>query len=85
MHEITTKEKVVREVSEIRVRMLKYEEICTQILNKETKLCTNLKKPTKLHEDRHSKTSSSFDNYLIILKSMSIKIISKFSTNNCIC
>ena len=45
------KKKFVREISEITAR----------ILNKERNLCTNLNKPTRLHQERHSKTSS-FDN-----------------------
>ena len=68
------RKKFVREISEIRAR----------ILNKERNLCTNVNKPTRLHQDRRSKTSS-FDNYMVNLKSKFIKIISKFSTYNCIC
>ena len=43
------------------------EEIRAQILNRERNLCTNLNKPTRLHQDGHSKTSS-FDNYMASLK-----------------
>ena len=68
------RKKFVREISEIHAR----------ILNEERNLCTNLNKPTRLHQDRHSYTSS-FDNYMLSLKSKSIKIISKFSTYNCVC
>ena len=68
------KEKLVCEISEYRARVLK----------KERNLCTNLNKPTRLHQDRHSKTPS-FDNYMVSLKSDNIKIISKFSTYNCVC
>ena len=46
-----TKEKIRTRISEIRARILK----------EESNLCTNLNKPTRLHEDRNSKTSS-FDN-----------------------
>ena len=70
----TQKKKFVCEISEI----------CAQILNKERNLCTNLNEPTQLHQHRHSKTSS-FDNYVVNLKSKSIKIISKFSTYDCVC
>ena len=56
VHEIKTKERFVREISKIPA----------QILNQERNLCTDLNKPTKLHEDRHSKTSS-FDNFLVNL------------------
>ena len=59
------KKKSVHEISEIRA----------QILNKERDLCTNFNKPTGLHQDRHSKASSS-DNYMASLKSKSIKIVS---------
>ena len=45
------KKKFVCKISEIRAR----------ILNKERNLCTNLNKPTRLHQDRHSKKLS-FDN-----------------------
>ena len=54
LHEIKTKEKIVCEISEILVRILKNEEIPARILNKERNLCTNfINKPTKLHQDRH--------------------------------
>ena len=68
------KKKLIRKISEIRAR----------ILNKERNLCTNLNKPTRLHQDRHSKTLSLDDN-MVSLKSKSIKIILKFSTYNCVC
>ena len=68
---MNTKENFVCEISEIRAR----------ILNEERNLCTNLNKPTRLHQDRHSKTSY-FDNYMVNLKSKSIKLILKFSTYN---
>ena len=68
------KKKFVREISEIRAR----------ILDKERNLCTNLNKPTRLHQDILSKTLS-VDNYMFSLKSKSVKIISKFSTYNCFC
>ena len=45
------KEKIRTRISEIRARILKEKSI----------LCTNLNKPTRLHQDRNSKTSS-FDN-----------------------
>ena len=51
VHETKKKKKFVCEISEIRA----------QILNEERNLCTDLNKPTRLHQDRHSKTSS-FDN-----------------------
>ena len=60
------KEKFVCKISEIRAR----------ILNKKRNLCTNLNNPTRLHQDRHSKTLS-FGNYMVSLKSKSIKIILK--------
>ena len=69
-----TKEKICTQISEIRA----------QILNEERNLCTNVNKPTQLHQNRNSKTLS-FDNYMVSLKSKSIKIISKFSTYNCVC
>ena len=71
-------------ISEIRVQILKNEELYAQILNKGRNLCTNLNKPTRLHHNRRSKTSS-VDNNMVSLKSESVKIISKFSTNNCVC
>ena len=44
-------------------------------LNEERNLLTNLNKPTRLHQNKNSKTSS-IDNYMVIsLKSKSIKII----------
>ena len=49
-----TKEKIRRRISEIRARILK----------EESSLCTNLNKPTPLHQDRNSKTSS-FDNEMV--------------------
>ena len=64
--------------------MCEISEIYARILNEERNLRTNLNKPARLHQDRHSKTSS-FDNYMVGLKSKSIKIISKFSTYNCVC
>ena len=69
-----TKKSFVREISEID----------PQILNEERNLCTNLNKPTELHQDGNLKTSS-FDNYMVSLKSKSIEIMSKFSTYNCVC
>ena len=81
MHEIKTKKTFVREISEIRVRILRNEEIRAGILNEERNLCTNLNKPTKLYQDRDSKTSS-FNNYLVGLKCKSVKIISEFSVYN---
>ena len=44
----------------------------SEILNKERNLCTNLNKPTRLDQDRHSKTLS-FDNYMVSLKNKFIK------------
>ena len=65
------------EISEIHAQTLTNEETCAQILNKRRNLCTNLNKPTRLHQDRHLKTSS-FDNYLVSFNSKSMKIILKF-------
>ena len=73
------KKNFVQKFSEIRARIFKNEKMCAQILNKERNLCTNLNKPTEQHQDRDSKTSS-FCNYLISLKSKSIKIMLKVST-----
>ena len=77
------KKKFVHKISKIGVQILK-NEILARILNKERHLYASLNKPTKLHQDRHSKTSS-FDNYLVSLSSKSIKIILKFLTYNCAC
>ena len=60
------REKFVRGISEIHVRILKTGQNCARILNKERNLCTNFDQPTKLHQDRHSKTSP-FDHYLVSL------------------
>ena len=49
-----TKEKIHTRISEIRARILK----------EESNLCTNLNKPTPLHQVRNSKTSS-FDNWMV--------------------
>ena len=49
-----TKEKIHARISEIRARILK----------EESNLCTNLNKPTRLHQDRNSKTSY-FDNFMV--------------------
>ena len=49
-----TKEKICTRISEIRARILK----------EESNLCTNLNKPTGLHQDRNSKTSC-FDNFMV--------------------
>ena len=49
-----TKEKIRARISEIRALILK----------KESHLCTNLNKPTRLHQDRNSKTSY-FDNFMV--------------------
>ena len=49
-----TKEKICTRISEIRARILK----------EESNLCTKLNKPTQLHQDRHSKTSS-FEKYMV--------------------
>ena len=62
---------------------MRISELRAQIFNEERNLCTNVNKPTQLHQDRNSKISS-FDNYMVSLKSKSIKIISKFSTCNCV-
>ena len=74
VHEIQKKKKFVHEISEVPAR----------ILNKERNLCANFNKPTGPHQNRHSKVSS-FDNYMVNLKSKSIKIASKFSTYHCVC
>ena len=49
-----TKEKFRTRISEIHARILK----------EESNLCTNLNKPTRLHQDRNSKTSY-FDNFMV--------------------
>ena len=49
-----TKEKIRARISEIRARILK----------EESNLCTSLNKPTRLHQDRNSKTSY-FDNFMV--------------------
>ena len=49
-----TKEKIRARISEIRARILK----------EESNLCTNLNKPTRLHQDRNSKTSY-FNNFMV--------------------
>ena len=49
-----TKEKIRTRISEIRARILK----------EESNLCTNLNKPTRLHQDRNSKTSY-FGNFMV--------------------
>ena len=60
------KKKFAREISKIRTRILKNEEIHVRILNKKRNLSTNLNKPTGLHlKDRYSKTSS-FDNSWLV-------------------
>ena len=40
------------------------EKIRARILKEESNLCTNLNKPTRLHQDRNSKTSY-FDNFMV--------------------
>ena len=75
IHKIKTEEKSVCEISEIRA----------QISSKEGYLCTNLNKPTGLHQDRHSKASS-FDNYMINLKvNLSRLLIKVFNLHCCVC
>ena len=49
-----TKEKIRTRILEIRARILK----------EESNLCANLNKPTRLHQDRNSKTSY-FDNFMV--------------------
>ena len=51
---VKTKEKICTRISEIHARILK----------EESNLCTKWNKPTQLHQDRNSKTSS-FDNYMV--------------------
>ena len=49
-----TEEKIRTRISDIGARILK----------EESNLCTNLNKPTRLHQDRNSKTSY-FDNFMV--------------------
>ena len=67
VHEIKTKEKIPTR---------NFKNSCSN-LNKERNLCTNLNRPTRLHQDRHSKTSS-FDNYMISLKVNLLRLYQSF-------
>ena len=62
---------------------MRISEIHARILNEESNLCTNLNKPTQLHQDRNSKTY--FDNYMVSLKHKSVKVnIKVFNLQLCL-